>query len=84
MDDDDFEAFEIAEITEYRMSRRFHKADLIVLGLDLIRGLSAAITSTLTTAQELAGLHANFKCDQEDFHEQAALEIEMLTNGEDE
>lgn len=81
-DEEDFEFVEFVEMTP--PARRFHKVDLIVLGIDLIRGLSQAVTNTLTTTQDLAAMHANFQTQREDFHEQAALEIEMLVTGEDE
>ena len=62
--------------------RRFLPVDFAVLGLDLARGVVSSAASTLQLAQTLAASHANSKNAQHAFMEDAALEIESMTNGE--
>lgn len=63
--------------------RRFRKADLLVLALSFATDVIAAVAVNLETATRLVAGHANFLNDRSDFHEQAALEIETLTNGDE-
>lgn len=82
MDEEEFEnfvsAFEVAE----PVSRKWHKQDILVLGLDLVCGVVSSVAETLTSARDIAAMNANYLVDQDTFAEQAALEIETLTNGE--
>lgn len=59
-------------------ARRFRKSDLLVLALDAVSGVAIALTNTLTTARNLAGMHVNYLVDRDLFHEEAALELETL------
>lgn len=76
--DDEFVTFEVAET----VSRRFRRQDLFVIGLQLVNGVANAVASATETAMVLAGAHVNWMVDQEDFHQEAALEIESLVSGE--
>lgn len=78
-DDEQFVSFETEEVC---YSRRFLRADVFVLGLQLVAGVANAVSSTCETAMTLAGAHANWKQDQDSFHEEAALEIESLVSGD--
>lgn len=79
----DDEEFEYDEGCEYVVpQRRFMRADLVVLGLDLANGIVSAVASTLAMAQSLAAAHANFINAQEHFREEAALQIEQMTSGD--
>lgn len=89
MDDDDFftpdEAFvQFFQSQQRPFSRRFRKADLLVLGLDFACDLSRAVTNGLATARDLAAGHVNHEVDRDRFHAEAAQEIESLIAGEDE
>ena len=79
MDDEDFD-FEIVAMPPVR--RRFNKADLFVVPFHLLSGIASAITDTLEVCHDLAAMHANWIIGQDEFHEQAVLEIESLTTGE--
>ena len=72
------EEFEYEEI----MSRRFRKADLAVLALNLVSDVIGAVHQTAMTAYNLAAAHANYCVDRDNFHEDAALAIETIVNGE--
>ena len=78
MDDEDFD-FDAIEV---QPARRFCKADLFVVPFHLLSGVAKAITETFEVCHDLAAMHANFVLYQNDFREQAALEIEQLTSGE--
>jgi hypothetical protein len=80
VDDDEFEEYD--DIESWSPSRKFQIVDLAVLVLNLVRGLSEAFTHTFTLAQQLVAAHANYRVETEDFRQQAAREIETLTNGE--
>ena len=82
MDDDDFETMWIEADTAIA-ARRLRPADIGVVALDLVRGVCAAITNTVELAQNLVMSHANWQCDREQFAQDAALEIEQMTNGEE-
>lgn len=71
------------ESDAFRLSRRFRKADLLVIALDLIACATKSVAETLMMARDTAAMHANWTADQDTFHEEAALEIESMTNGED-
>lgn len=75
MDEEEFE-----EAT----ARRFQKADVFVVGFGLVTDVLRAVADTFELATNLAGYHANWKQQQAEFHEQAALAIESITNGEEE
>lgn len=62
--------------------RRFMPVDAVVLGLDLVRGVLSSVAGSLELAQTLVASHANYKNSQHAFMEDAALEIESMTNGE--
>jgi hypothetical protein len=79
MDDEEFE-YEEESLT---WSRRFQRVDILVLGFSLAADLVDAVGNNLRAAQGLLAAHANYKVDRDRFHEEAALEIETLTAGED-
>lgn len=60
-------------------ARPFHWADLFVLGFDIIANLADAVNDTALQARNLAVMHANHVADQHRFRQQAALEIETMT-----
>lgn len=64
------------------LSRRFRKEDLAVLALGFVHGIVSAFHETATVAYDLAAMHANYKVDQDAFHEEAALAIETITGEE--
>lgn len=82
MEDEEFETVWLE--TSAPLSRKFYKVDLLVLGLNFMRGVAQAAAETLETAVDIAAMHANWQIDREAFHEEAALEIETLIAGEDE
>lgn len=78
------EEFEPVWIESAPLSRKFYKVDIVVLGLNLMKGVAQAFADTLDTATDIAAMHANWRVDQDDFRQSAALEIETLIAGEDE
>lgn len=80
MDDEEFEYF---DFEEDQPARRFRKADLVVLGLDLIAGVQKAVADTFMCARDCAAMHANWTAQRDTFHEEAMLEIETIVNGDD-
>lgn len=62
--------------------RRFIPADLFVFGADLAYELTSATARVFLMMRNTAAMHANWKSAQNEFHQQAAKEIETLTNGE--
>lgn len=81
MEDDDFDFFEDA--TPADPGRKFQPADVLVLGFHFLRGVAQATANTFTYAQSVAAEHANFRTQQMNFHQAAALEIETLVSGDD-
>jgi len=77
---DDFD-IEIPEA--WTLSRKFRKEDLAVIALDLIACVVKSVGETLMMARDTAAMHANWRADRDTFHEEAALEIETLTNGDE-
>lgn len=77
--DDDFDV----EVSALTLSRKFRKTDLLVLALDMVAGVSEAISTTLGIARDCSAMHANWRADQDIFHEEAALEIENIVNGDE-
>lgn len=80
MDEEDLE-YEEESLT---WSRKLQKADIFVLGFNLAAGIADAFAETLRSAQGLVAAHANYNFDQQQFHQEAALEIETLIAGETE
>lgn len=64
-------------------SRRFRKGDLIVLALDTAYNFVGVMANTLAIARNLAGMHQNYRVDQDNFRRQAALDIETITGEQD-
>jgi hypothetical protein len=77
-DEDEYGFEEVAESGR----RRFMRQDIVVIGLDLIYEVSSAFTRTFLLARNTAAMHANWVASQHEFHQEAALEIEAMTNGE--
>jgi hypothetical protein len=67
----------------WSVSRRLIPADFAVLGLGLARDIASAVENTLGMAQALVAGHANFLTNQRLFRQEAAIEIETLTSGDD-
>lgn len=79
MDDDDY-----TPAPRRAPSRPFHWVDLVVLGFDIVAGLTDAINDTALQARNIAAMHANHVWTQHQMQEKAALEIESMTKeGED-
>lgn len=76
MDDDDFPVVRPP-------ARKLHWADFFVLAFDIIANLADAVNDTALQARNLAVMHANHVTNQHQFQQQAALEIETMTEGED-
>lgn len=64
-------------------SRRLIPADFAVLGLGFARDLVSAVENTLGIAQVLVAGHANYLTELRQFRQEAAIEIETLTSGDD-
>ena len=77
---DDFDFFEEAGTDPGRL---FQPADVFVVGFNFMRGVAQAVTQTFAYAQAIAADHANFRTQQMNFHQAAALEIETMISGED-
>jgi hypothetical protein len=78
VDDDDIYFTDVEET-----SMRFMRCDIAPLVLSLIEGIAGAIHATTVTAYNVAARHANFMHEQAVFHEEAAIEIETMTEGTD-
>ena len=74
--DDDYSDYETR-------SMRFMKADIAPLVLGLFEGIAGAVHASAVTAYNVAARHANWRHEQAVFHEEAAIEIETLTEGTD-
>lgn len=70
MEDEDYES--------YVPARRLQKIDILIVGLELARMASYAVTNTLESAVQLVAAHANYNVERQQFHEAAALEIETI------
>lgn len=77
------EEIEFEFVEPQSLSRRFRKSDILVLGLDLIAGMAGSVAETLMAARNCAAMHANWRYDQEAFHDEATLQIETLTHGDE-
>lgn len=75
MDEEEFEY----EEEETIRSRRFRGIDLLVLALNTAYEFSMSVTNNLAIARNLAGMHANYRVDQDNFQRDAMLEIETIT-----
>lgn len=71
------------EFDEETISRKFYPTDMLVVGLDVAYGTAHSVAQGLATLRDLVAFHVNWKFDQDAFHEQAALEIETMTNGDE-
>lgn len=76
------EDFEPVWIETSIPSRKFRRVDMLVIGFTLLQDISNAVGTAFSTAAQLAAEHANYQYDRETFHEEAALEIETLTQEE--
>ena len=91
MDDEEFEFGE--DVSESFLSflgeptpppfRRAKWQDVPVLGIGFLYNLAEAVTKSLADAHNLAAWHANFFVQQDEFHEQAAREIETMIAGDE-
>ena len=52
--------------------------------MGLLHGVCEAVTSTVMDAYNIAAGHANFYVQQDEFHQQAAREIETIIAGDEE
>ena len=66
-----------------RRSMRFIAADIPPLVLGLLEALTGALHQSLVVAYNVAARNANFQHEQLVFQEEAAIEIETLTEGTD-
>lgn len=86
--DDDFEMFSpeefLAALAPKPSYRRARPMDALVLGIGLVHGVCEAVTSTVMDAYNIAAGHANYHVQQDEFHQQAAREIETIIAGDEE
>lgn len=75
MDDDEYEF--MVELPS-PLARRFRKIDLLIVGLSMLSDMTQAVADNATLLHDIVAMHANFKIDQDLFHEEAAMEIEAL------
>lgn len=73
------EEFEYDEEDTVRPCRQLQRADLGVLGLHLVHGVARAFADTAALALQCVVGHANHNVERQQFHEDAAREIERLT-----
>lgn len=64
-------------------ARRFIRADAVALGLRFLSDLATAVDENLTRLSNAAAMHANYRIQQREFREQAAIEIETLVSGDE-
>lgn len=76
--DDDYDDY--CDVTP--PSRPFQRTDILVIALNLVGSLAQAVVENAVIAQNIVIAHGNHQVDRNTFHEQAALEIETLTNGD--
>ena len=74
---------EDVEQNETLPARRFYKADVIVIGFGLVRGIAEAFRDAAMEIRQVAAMHVNWEFQQTVFHEQAVQEIETLISGDD-
>lgn len=72
----------LGEDGDHLASSRLHWTDPLVLGLQWVAEVSKANTSLLMGARLAVQAHYNADVDVENFHEDAALEIESLVTGD--
>jgi hypothetical protein len=81
------ESFEVEydgdEDGAYLVTKRIVPFDFAVIGLGLVRDLFGSFERAFSVSQVIVAQHANFQVEQRDFREQAAIEIETLTTGEE-
>lgn len=80
----DDEEYEFVAIKQPRISRRFRKMDLVMLGLQFAHDVATSVADALHDATMLVAADSNYRVDQQAFHEDAAREIESLIAGEEE
>lgn len=78
MDDEEYEYDEYDVAPE----RRLHPFDFVVLAAGAVAGVTAALSESLTSAYQLAAMHANWLVGRTEFHDQATLELETLMTGD--
>lgn len=87
MEDDDFEdvtdAFAHFFAPPKPACRRARWADVPVIACNFLFDISKAVNNVFGDMQAIAAMHANFNIKQDEFHEQAAREIETLTTGDE-
>lgn len=81
---DEFEVEYDEDGNGYYVSRRLIPTDFAVIGLGLVRDLFTSVASAVAMTQSLVANHANYQTDRRLFQQQAAIEIETLTSGDDE
>ena len=64
--------------TEAFAGRKARKIDFLVIGLGFVSDVVAAVESAVDMTLSLACSHANWLVDREQFHEEAALELESI------
>lgn len=79
MDDDEEFEIEMALAGNARLSRRFMRLDLLVIGLGVAADLTMAAARGCEQIYNIAAMHANYRLDQRDFADQALLDIETIT-----
>lgn len=59
-------------------ARRFHTADLLVIGAGLMAGIADNFCDAFAECRQVAAMHVNWEFYRDQFHEQAAQEIEKI------
>ena len=80
---DEFEVEYDEDEEGWSVSRRVIPADFAVIGLGLVRDLFGAFESAFAVTQQIIAGHANFQTNQRLFRQEAAIEIETLTSGDE-
>lgn len=57
---------------------RTRKIDLLFVGVSFVKDVASAVTEAIGDVQQLVAMHANWQVEREQFHEQAAVELESL------
>lgn len=83
MDEEEYEIGEEWDV-DHPSRRARPKVDFLILGLNLIGGIATAIRDTAEIAVNICAAHANWQVERDVFHEEAAIEIETLTTGDEE
>lgn len=78
MDDDEYTEVELSA-----PSYPIRRGDIPILALTFLGNILSATEALVNDARDLLVADYNHRIDRERFHQDAALELESLTNGED-